>query len=133
MTTVRLFKDIGLSMSFKKSIDFAGSTPSAIKQNQTSWFNSRIDTTVTDVAFNKLQNLLHLPMDYGDALEFTYVRFDDLDDSGRYYYYFIANVTLVDDSTVAFQLVLDPLQTFMGEWSLGECMVNMGHIDRWGS
>ena len=133
MTTVRLFKDIGLSMSFKKSIDFAGSSVAQIKQNQTSWFNSRIDTTVTDVAFNKLQNLLHLPMDYGDALEFTYVRFDDLDDSGRYYYYFIANVTLVDDSTVAFQLVLDPLQTFMGEWSLGECMVNMGHVDRWGS
>lgn len=133
MTTVRLFKDIGLSMSLKKSIDFAGSTPSIIKQNQTSWFNSRIDTTVTDVAFNKLQNLLHLPMDYGDALEFTYVRFDDLDDSGRYYYYFIANVTLVDDSTVAFQLVLDSLQTFMGEWSLEECMVNRAHVDRWGS
>ena len=125
MTTVELFKDIGLYMSMKETIDFTS------KSQQNTWFNSKVSKTVTNVAFNKLQNLLHIPMDYGEALEYTYVRFKNLDNSGRIYYYFIHSATLIDDSTVAFQLVLDPLQNFMCEWSIGECMVNRKHCDRW--
>lgn len=125
MTTVELFKDIGLYMSMKKTIDFAS------KATQNTWFSSKVSKTVSNVAFNKLQNLLHIPMDYGEALEYTYVRFKSLDSSGRVYYYFIHSATLIDDTTVAFQLVLDPIQTFMCEWEIGECMVNRKHCDRW--
>ena len=125
MTTVELFKDIGLYMSMKKTIDFTSKT------TQNTWFSSKVSKTVSNVAFNKLQNLLHIPMDYGEALEYTYVRFKSLDSSGRVYYYFIHSATLIDDTTVAFQLVLDPIQTFMCEWEIGECMVNRKHCDRW--
>lgn len=125
MTTVELFKDIGLYMSMKKTIDFTS------KATQNTWFSSKVSKTVSNVAFNKLQNLLHIPMDYGEALEYTYVRFKSLDSSGRVYYYFIHSATLIDDTTVAFQLVLDPIQTFMCEWEIGECMVNRKHCDRW--
>lgn len=112
-------------MSMKKTIDFSSKT------EQNTWFNSKVSKTVTNVAFNKLQNLLHIPMDYGEALEYTYVRFKNLDSSKRTYYYFIHSCTLIDDTTVAFQLTLDPIQTFMCEWSIGECMVNRKHCDRW--
>lgn len=112
-------------MSMKKTIDFSS------KAEQNTWFNSKVSKTVTNVAFNKLQNLLHIPMDYGEALEYTYVRFKNLDSSKRTYYYFIHSCTLIDDTTVAFQLTLDPIQSFMCEWSIGECMVNRKHCDRW--
>ena len=127
MTSVQLFKDIGLNMAMKKTIDF----PSKTAQN--TWFNSHESTVVNDVAFNKLQNELHLPMDYGSALEYTYVRFINLDASGKIYYYFISDCALIDDSTVAFTLVLDPIQTFMCEYELDECMVTREHCDRWGA
>lgn len=127
MTSVQLFKDIGLNMSMKKTIDF----PSKTAQN--TWFNSHESTVVNDVAFNKLQNELHLPMDYGSALQYTYVRFSNLDQSGKIYYYFISDCALIDDSTVAFTLVLDPIQTFMCEYELDECMVTREHCDRWGT
>lgn len=126
MTTVELFKDIGLTKSMKKTMEFT------TKEAQTTWFSSKIAKTVTNVAFNKLQNKLKLPMDYGEALAYTYVRFKNLDKSGRIYYYFIDSVALVDDSTVSFQLAVDPIQTFMTEWSLDTCMVNRKHCDRWG-
>lgn len=126
MTTVELFKDIGLTKSMKKTMEFA------TKEAQTTWFSSKVAKTVTNVAFNKLQNKLKLPMDYGEALAYTYVRFKNLDKSGRIYYYFIDSVALVDDSTVSFQLAIDPIQTFMTEWSLDTCMVNRKHCDRWG-
>jgi len=127
MTTVELFKDIGLTKSMKKTMEFT------TKEAQTTWFSSKIAKTVTNVAFNKLQNKLKLPMDYGEALAYTYVRFKNLDKSGRIYYYFIDSVALVDDSTVSFQLAIDPIQTFMTEWSLDTCMVNRCHCDRWSS
>ena len=127
MTTVELFKDIGLDMTMKRTMEFAS------KSAQNTWFTSRVSKTITDVAFNKLQNILKLPMDYGEALSYTYVRFKNLDSSGRLYYYFIAAIELVDDSTVAFHLAVDPIQTFMTEWSVGPCMVNRKHCNRWGS
>lgn len=126
MTTVELFKDIGLDMTMKRTMDFGS------KEEQDTWFTSKVTKTITDVAFNKLQNILKLPMDYGEALSYTYVRFKNLDSSGRLYYYFIAAIELVDDSTVALHLAVDPIQTFMTEWSVGPCMVNRKHCDRWG-
>ena len=127
MTTVELFEDIGLDMTMKRTMEFA------TKSKQDTWFSSKVSKTITDVAFNKLQNILKLPMDYGEALKYTYVRFKDLDASGRMYYYFVASIELVDDSTVAMHLAIDPIQTFMTEWSVGPCMVNRKHCDRWDS
>ena len=127
MTTVELFEDIGLDMTMKRTMEFA------TKSKQDIWFSSRVSKTITDVAFNKLQNILKLPMDYGEALKYTYVRFKDLDASGRMYYYFVASIELVDDSTVAMHLAVDPIQTFMTEWSIGPCMVNRKHCNRWGA
>ena len=127
MTTVELFEDIGLDMTMKRTMEFA------TKSKQDTWFSSKVSKTITDVAFNKLQNILKLPMDYGEALKYTYVRFKDLDASGRMYYYFVASIELVDDSTVAMHLAVDPIQTFMTEWSVGPCMVNRKHCNRWSS
>lgn len=127
MTTVELFTDIGLDMTMTRTMEFAS------KSAQDSWFSSKVSKKITDVAFNKLQNVLKLPMDYGTALSYTYVRFTGLDSSNRKYYYFVASIELIDDSTIAMHLAVDPIQTFMAEWSIGPCMVNRKHCDRWDS
>ena len=127
MTTVRLYKDIGLDPSFKKTIDFTSKT------QQSNWFTSKTYKEIENVNYNKPQNLLKIPnMDYSEAVSYTYCSLIDLDSSDlRTYYFFVQSCAVVDSNTVQFQLVLDPIQTFMCEWELDECMVTRGHVDRW--
>ena len=128
--TVTLYKDIGLDANYARSMDFTS------KSEQNTWFNSiasNLKTTLTNVNYNKVQNALYIHEQFGDVLSYTYARLQEIDDSGRTYYFFISNVVLVDDETTRFDLVMDPIQTFMTEWELGPCLVNREHCDRWKS
>ena len=125
MTTVQLFGDIGLYANYKKTIDF-----STISE-QNAWFNSKQKTTIQNVIYNKPYNSLKLNMQYGQAMQYSYVRLLDLDTTGRIYYFFISTVNVIDDTTVEFILEPDVIQTYMTYWSLGESMVNRAHVDRW--
>lgn len=125
--TITLYKDIGLYPDYKRTMLF----DSKIQQND--WFNSisrNLKKTLT-ANYNKLQNSFVLHEDVGNVYQYTYVRIANLDDSGRYYYGFVSNVTLVDEENTEFMIALDPIQTFMCEWELGECLVVREHVDRW--
>lgn len=128
--TVTLYKDIGLDSNYNRTMYFTSKT------QQTTWFNSiasSLRTTLTNVNYNKLQNSFAIHEPIGDVFDYTYCRIQNMDDSGRTYYGFVSNVTLVDDETTRFDIALDPIQTFMTEWSLGNCLVFREHCDRWGS
>ena len=126
--TVTLYKDIGLSMSYSRTMDFSS------KNAQTIWFNSvpaNQKLTLTNVNYNKVQNSFYVHEEVGDIYGYSYVRLQDIDNSGRTYYGFISNVELVDEETTRFDITIDPLQTFLGEYEIGESFVVREHIDRW--
>ena len=126
--TVTLYKDIGLDSNYNRTMLFD------TKAQQTNWFNSistNLKLTLTNVNYNKIQNALYVHEQFGDIYGYSYVRLQNIDDSGRTYYGFISGVTLVDDETTRFDIVIDTIQTFMCEWELGNCMVYKEHIDRW--
>ena len=126
--TVTLYKDIGLDSNYNRTMLFD------TKIQQTNWFNSistNLKLTLTNVNYNKIQNALYVHEQFGDIYGYSYARLQDIDDSGRTYYGFISGVTLVDDETTRFDIVIDPIQTFMTEWELGKCLVNREHCDRW--
>ena len=125
--SVTLYTDIGIYPDYKRTMLFD------TKTQQKNWFDaiaSNKKKTVT-ANYNKLQNSFVLHEDVGNVYQYTYVRIKDLDNSGRYYYGFVANVTLVDEENTRFDIALDPIQTFMCEWSLGESLVMREHCDRW--
>ena len=127
MATVELYKDIGLDPTFKKTIDFTS------KSQQRNWFNTKSRVTYDNVNYNKLQNTLKINTDisFDEALSYTYCVIYDIEEvSTRRYYCFVQGVNLISVGTIEFQLVLDPIQTFMTEYSLGECMVTRKHCDR---
>lgn len=138
MTDVRLVKDCGLYPNYKKIIDFTGSK-SQIITKQLEWIDGHDPYNFQDVNYNKLQNKLVLPLDYEDALTYTYAVLTDISgsSSNRPLFMFIneiENLTGGDDSTepsVGIIMSLDPIMTFMGEWELDECMINRSHVDRW--
>lgn len=125
--TVKLYKDIGLDPGYHKTMLFD------TKSAQQTWFNSKVSKTLSDVNYNKLQNTFAIHEDYGNVYQYTYVSIHDMDDSGRIYYGFVSAITLIDEETTRFDIVLDPVQTFMTEWSVGESLVVREHCDRWDS
>ena len=125
--SITLYKDIGLYPDYKRSMLFDSKT------QQNNWFNSISNNLKKSLIanYNKIQNTFVLHEDVGNVYEYTYVRIKDLDSSGRIYYGFVTDVVLVDDENTEFRIALDPIQTFMCEWSLGECLVAREHVDRW--
>lgn len=75
-------------------------------------------TTVTLVQYQKPQLELALTLDlsqtYAEPLNssYKYVRIENSDDLGHYYYYFVKNVIWRSKSAVRFELVMDVLNTF---------------------
>lgn len=127
--TITLYKDIGLYPDYKRSMLFDSKT------QQKNWFNainSSLRKTIT-ANYNKLQNTFVINEDVGNVYSYTYVRLEDIDDSGRTYYGFVANVQLIDVENTEFTIAIDPIQTFMCEWSIGESLVMREHCDRWES
>ena len=128
MAIVELYKDIGLDPTFKKTIDFTS------KSQQLNWFNTKSRVTYDNVNYNKLQNTLKINTDisFDEALSYTYAIVSDIEASStRKYYCFINRVTLISTETIEFELAIDPIQTFMCEYSIGESMVTREHVDRW--
>lgn len=128
MATVELYKDIGLDPTFKKTIDFTS------KAQQLNWFNTKSRVTYDNVNYNKLQNTLKINTDisFDEALSYTYAIVSDIEASStRRYYCFINRVTLISTETIELELAIDPIQTFMCEYSIGESMVTREHVDRW--
>ena len=137
MTDVKLVKDCGLYPSYKKIIDFTG-TKSEIIQKQLTWIDTFDNDVFLNVNYNKFQNKLTLPIDYTEALGYTYCVLTDITGTdGKPQFFFIndvANLTNgIEDAepNVSLDLSLDPIMTFMGEWKLDECMINRSHADRW--
>ena len=140
MTDVRLVKDCGLYPSYKKIIDFTGSK-SEIIEKQLAWIDSKSNDKFYDVNYNKLQNKLVLPIDYEIALGYTYAVLTDLSGSteDKPLFMFINSVSNLssgdsdNEPSVSFELSLDPIMTFMGDWKIEECMIDRAHVDRWSS
>lgn len=122
--TVKLYKGIGLDPNYLRSMDFRS------KGEQSNWFSLHRSTVLTNVNYNKLDNTFAVKSDYGSVLEYTYVSIHDMDSSGRVYYGFVEKVENVDTTTVRFTIRMDPIQTFMCEWSLGTCAIKRAHVDR---
>lgn len=137
MTDVKLVKDCGLYPSYKKIIDFTG-TKSEIIQKQLTWIDAFENDVFLDVNYNKFQNRLTLPIDYTEALSYTYCVLTNITGTDNKPQFFFINdvVNLTNgiedaDPNVSFDLSLDPIMTFMGEWNFSECLIDVEHVDRW--
>lgn len=137
MTSVKLVKDCGLYPSYKKIIDFKG-TKEEIIQKQLTWLDTFEHNDYFDnVNYNKFQNRLVLPIIYEEAITYTYCVLSDINGSGdKPLFFFISDVENLSNSlevepSIAFDLTLDPVMSFMGEWELDDCLINKAHVDRW--
>lgn len=125
-----MFGDLGLNSRYDRTMDFES------KDEQTAWFDAQPHTSFK-ANYNKIQNTLMLnDCSIAQGMKFNYARVTLTQESYSakiIYYGFVSNPTVVDDEVTAFAFDIDPIQTFMCDWTLGNCYVEQEHVDRWGT
>lgn len=131
LATIIICEDIGLSASYKRTIDF----PSKAEQN--SWFirkyNSVNHKSFT-AAYNKINNNLVLPIPLEEAYRYSYalVTFPNEEpEIDNVMYCFIIDCSAVDYENTLFTLEIDYFQTFMFDFDIDVSHVTRAHVNRW--
>ena len=134
--TVTFYGDVGFDRSYMNVIDFETTA------QRDAYFNPRIVKTIQNCAYNKPMNSLQIVCDYSDALAFTYCKFNigSKTGKGKEIYAWVDDVAVVTDqpneegttynSILSVNISVDPWQTFLFDFSLGESFVAREHRDR---
>lgn len=108
------------------------------KQDAFTYYNTvRLPLTNIECAYDKVNKELRLsnPLPNTDSLfNVSYVRlnFNNLENS-RYQYFYVSDVTVLNESVVAYKLEPDYFTTYAGEWDFQPCFVDRLHMKRWDS
>ena len=108
------------------------------KQDAFIYYNTvRLPLTQIECAYDKVNKELRLsnPLPNTDSLfNVSYVRlnFNNLENS-RYQYFYVSDVTVLNESVVAYKLEPDYFTTYAGEWDFQPCFVDRLHMKRWNS
>lgn len=108
------------------------------KQDAFTYYNTvRLPLTHIECAYDKVNKELRLsnPLPNTDSLfNVSYVRlnFNNLENS-RYQYFYVSDVTVLNESVVAYKLEPDYFTTYAGEWDFQPCFVDRLHMKRWNS
>lgn len=133
--TVTFYGDVGFDRSYNHVIDFSNET------ERENYFSSRIVKTVQDCAYNKPMNSLQIRCPYEDALNFTYCKFiiGSNQNSQKKIYAWVDDVILLTDQkdennvfipVLQINISIDPWQTFLFNFTVGESFVAREHVDR---
>ena len=135
--TVTFYGDVGFDRSYNHIIDFSN------KSERDRYFNTKVLKVIQDCAYNKPMNSIQIKCNYEEALKFTYCKFEmgSSPNSRKEIYAWVDDVVLVTDqieretykylSIIEVQISIDPIQTFMFDFTIGESFVVREHVNRW--
>lgn len=134
-TTVTFYGDVGFDRSYNHIIDFSNTT------ERDNYFSTKSIRTIYNCAYNKPMNTIQLNCDYDEALKFTYCKFliGSNPSHRKEIYAWVDDVVLVTDQKndydvysplIQIQISVDPIQTFMFDFNIGESFVVREHVDR---
>ena len=133
--TVTFYGDVGFDRSYNHVIDFSNET------ERENYFSPKTLKSIQDCAYNKPMNSLQIKCPYEEALNFTYCKFiiGSSPNSRKIIYAWIDDVVLITDQKdetnnfvpiLQINISIDPWQTFLFNFRLGESFVAREHVDR---
>ena len=134
--TVTFYGDVGFDRSYNHVIDFSNET------ERSNYFTPKILKTVENCAYNKPMNTIQLQCPYSDALAFTYCKFSIGSNSSKQktVYAWVDDVVIITDQKdennvyipiIQITIAIDPWQTFLFDFTVGESFVSREHKDRY--
>lgn len=127
-STIHLLKNVPLDPDFQHSIRFT--SPSA----QVTYFGS---SSLHVQSFNRqsyqryAKGTLRVSALADDLLQCNYMCFQNTGHSGnaKWFYAFILSVDYINENTTEIKYEIDPIQTYMFDYSLGYCFVEREHAE----
>lgn len=127
-TNITLYKNTGLSMNYENSLYFADE-----KSKTLFWGDVNPHAVRT---FNKCyyqrstKNTIRLECPISELYKCDYMRFKNYNYENKFYYAFVVAVNYVNNETTEIVYALDPIMTWMGEFTLKQCLVLREHAKR---
>ena len=133
--TVTFYGDVGFDRSYNHVIDFSDET------ERENYFSPKTLRTIQNCAYNKPMNSIQVKCPYEEALNFTYCKFiiGSNPNSQKKIYAWVDDVILITDQIdetntfipiLQINISVDPWQTFLFNFTLGESFVAREHVDR---
>lgn len=134
--TVTFYGDVGFDRSYNHVIDFSDET------ERENYFSPKTLRTIQNCAYNKPMNSIQVKCPYEEALNFTYCKFiiGSNANSQKKIYAWVDDVILITDQIdetntfipiLQINISVDPWQTFLFNFTLGESFVAREHVDRY--
>lgn len=117
------FYSTGLSITHENSLYFA---TTAAKDNYFSGLRSYSVANCTYQRSNRGYCRVQVPI--ANMYNVDYMRFKNFKFENKWFYAFVISVNYINNNTTEVQYQLDPLMTWMGDFSLEQCYIERQHV-----
>lgn len=118
-----LLEGVPLNMNHEHTIDFANA------ESQFNFFQSYKNTIIDDDDYSWIRdNIIKVNVNIDDIRSCNYIMFNN---KSKWYYAFITSKEYVNQNNTQINFVIDVMQTFMFDYTIGETFVEREHQDRY--
>lgn len=121
---IELFGDVGLSDNYTDSYYFAS------EANKNAYFTSlpKVGVSLTPLSYlREERNQIKVQLPMSQIYSARYMRFKNTSFENKWFYAFVKNVEYINNECSCVYYELDPLMTWMGAFTLGECFIERQH------
>ena len=121
-SNVYLMRGVRLDPTYENTIYFASS------QAQSAYFQSKTVRTLTTQSYQrKNKNTLRIQVPYSQVFDVNYMAFLNISFESKMFYAFVKKVEYINNVTTEIEYELDVMQTWMFNYTLGQCFVEREH------
>lgn len=124
-TNITVYRNTGLSMSYENALYFDSEESKDLYWSSASEYIAGV--------FNKCsyqrseRGVIRVEAPIRRLYKADYMRFKNLSFENKFYYAFVTHVEYINNETTAIHYVLDPLMTWMGDFTLLPCLILREH------
>ena len=122
---IEFFGDIGIDSGYTDSLYFA--TEQA--KDEAFLFFPRLARVDKCYYVRENRGFIRVELPMSTLISAHYMRFKNTSYENKWFYAFVKDVNYINDNTTEVQFELDPLLTWMGSFTLGDCFVERQHSE----
>lgn len=127
---IELFGDVGLSDNYTDTYYFASETGANGKD---AYFTAlpKVGVSLTPLSYlREERNQVKVQLPMSQIYSARYMRFKNTSFENKWFYAFIKNIEYINNECSCIHYELDPMMTWMGKFTLGECFIERQHTLR---
>lgn len=128
LSKIEFFKNVPIPTDFKHAPLFRDN------KAQINWFDKfKVNELTFEGSYQRVEEQIKTPFKYEQLVDLNYVRVTnpshESSKDNNIWYGFIMDVHYINDGLVIVDWVVDPIQTFMFKWQLGNAFIERGMLD----